>query len=43
MKYITNGKNSTLTLVCKEFSIGRSTIRDRFKKLSYRYSKDLTS
>ena len=43
IKYINNQleKNSTLTLVCKELSIGRSTIRDRFKKLSYSYSKDL--
>lgn len=43
IKYINNQleKNSTLTLVCKELSIGRSTIRDRFKKISYSYSKEL--
>lgn len=43
IKYINNqlGNNMTLTLVCKELNIGRSTIRDRFKKLSYTYSKDL--
>lgn len=43
IKYINNQleNNMTLTLVCKELNIGRSTIRDRFKKLSYSYSKDL--
>lgn len=43
IKYINNQleNNSTLTLVCKELGVGRSTIRDRFKKLSYSYSKDL--
>ena len=33
-------KNS-ITSVCKNLKIGRSTIRDRFKKLDYRYSKEL--
>lgn len=43
IKYINNQleNNSTLTLVCKELNVGRSTIRDRFKKLSYSYSKEL--
>lgn len=43
IEYINNQleNNSTLTLVCKELGVGRSTIRDRFKKLSYSYSKDL--
>lgn len=43
IKYINNQleNNSTLTLVCKDLNVGRSTIRDRFKKLSYSYSKDL--
>ena len=43
IQYINNQleNNSTLTLVCKELNVGRSTIRDRFKKLSYSYSKDL--
>ncbi|MFR3071864.1 MAG: hypothetical protein ACLTK8_03420 [Paeniclostridium sp.] len=33
--------NMTLTSISKGLGIGRSTIRDRFKKLEYRYSKDL--
>lgn len=43
IEYINNQleNNSTLTLVCKELGIGRSTIRDRFKKINYIYSKDL--
>lgn len=30
---------NTLTNVCKNIGIGRSTIRDRFKKVSYEYNK----
>ena len=43
IEYINNQleNNSTLTLVCKDLGIGRSTIRDRFKKINYIYSKDL--
>lgn len=43
IKYINNQleNNSTLTLICKGLKIGRSTIRDRFKKFSYIYSKNL--
>lgn len=33
--------NMTLTSISKDLGIGRSTIRDRFKKLEYTYSKDL--
>lgn len=33
--------NKSITSVCKELEIGRSTIRDRFKKANYSYSKDL--
>lgn len=33
--------NSSITSVCKDLNISRSTIRDRFKKLDYSYSKDL--
>lgn len=33
--------NMTLTSISKDLGIGRSTIRDRFKKLKYTYSKDL--
>ncbi|MDX5773437.1 hypothetical protein, partial [Clostridioides difficile] len=29
------------TYICKNIGIGRSTIRDRFKKANYSYSKDL--
>ena len=43
IKYVNNQleDNSTLTVVCKGLNIGRSTIRDRFKKNGYIYSKDL--
>lgn len=34
-------ENKTLTNIAKDIGIGRSTIRDRFKKINYRYSKDL--
>lgn len=30
----------TLTNLCKDIGIGRSTIRDRFKKISYEYNKE---
>lgn len=33
--------NMTLTSISKTLGVGRSTIRDRFKKLNYIYSKDL--
>lgn len=33
--------NKSITSVCKELGIGRSTIRDRFKKVNYSYYKDL--
>ena len=32
-------KNNTLTSICKSIGIGRSTIRDRFKKIGYEYNK----
>ena len=32
-------EGNTLTNVCKSIGIGRSTIRDRFKKVSYEYNK----
>lgn len=35
--------NNSITSVCKELGIGRSTIRDRFKKVDYIYSKDLNT
>ncbi|MCJ8342347.1 MAG: hypothetical protein MJH09_05800 [Cetobacterium sp.] len=43
IEYINNllKENKTLTLIAKDLDIGRSTIRDRFKKLNYRYSKEL--
>lgn len=43
IQYINNQleNNNTLTSVCKEISIGRSTIRDRFNKIGYKYSKEL--
>lgn len=43
IKYINNKleNNKSITSVCKELEIGRSTIRDRFKKINYGYSKDL--
>ena len=42
--YINNllKKGKSLTLISKELGVGRSTIRDRFKKLGYTYSKDLS-
>ena len=33
--------NMTLTSISKDLGVGRSTIRDRFKKLDYIYCKDL--
>lgn len=33
--------NNSVTSVCKQIKIGRSTIRDRFKKINYSYSKKL--
>lgn len=33
--------NMTLTSISKTLGVGRSTIRDRFKKLDYTYNKDL--
>lgn len=33
--------NNSITSVCKEIGIGRSTIRERFKNHSYIYDKDL--
>lgn len=41
--YINNElkNNKSITSVCKDLGIGRSTIRDRFKKANYIYSKDL--
>ncbi|HBG5346761.1 TPA: hypothetical protein KQG29_004225 [Clostridioides difficile] len=43
IEYINNQleNNETLTYICKNIGIGRSTIRDRFKKSNYSYSKDL--
>ena len=43
IEYINNKlqNSSTLTSICKELNIGRSTIRDRFKKFDYSYSKEL--
>lgn len=43
IEYINNQleNNNSVTSVCKQLNIGRSTIRDRFKKINYRYSKDL--
>lgn len=34
-------EGNTLTNVCKNIGIGRSTIRDRFKKVSYEYNKSI--
>ena len=41
IEYINNKliEGNTVTNVCKSIGIGRSTIRDRFKKLSYEYDK----
>lgn len=33
--------NKSITSVCKELEIGRSTIKYRFKKANYSYTKDL--
>lgn len=43
VNYINNqlDKNNSLTSICKDLDISRSTIRDRFKKIGYIYSKDL--
>lgn len=43
--YINNQlkNNNSITSVCKELGVGRSTIRDRFKKVNYIYSKDCNS
>lgn len=43
IQYINNQleNNSSVTSVCKSIGIGRSTIRDRFKKANYSYSKEL--
>lgn len=43
IQYINNQleNNSSITSVCKSIGIGRSTVRDRFKKANYSYSKDL--
>lgn len=43
IKYINNElkNNKSITSVSKELGIGRSTIRDRFKKANYIYSKEL--
>ncbi|HBG7261418.1 hypothetical protein C4024_01005 [Clostridioides difficile] len=43
IEYINNQlkNNETLTYICKNIGIGRSTIRDRFKKANYSYSKNL--
>ena len=34
-------EGNTLTNICKSIVIGRSTIRDRFKKVSYEYNKSI--
>ena len=41
IEYINNQlmEGNTLTNICKSIGIGRSTIRDRFKKVSYEYNK----
>ena len=43
IKYINSQliEGNTLTNVCKSIGIGRSTIRDRFKKVSYEYNKTI--
>lgn len=43
VQYINNElkNNKSITSVCKELGIGRSTIRDRFKKSNYIYYKEL--
>lgn len=42
IEYINNKlqNNNSITSVSKELGIGRSTIRDRFKKVNYTYCKD---
>ena len=42
IQYINNEleNNKSITSVCKELGIGRSTIRDRFKKANYKYNKE---
>lgn len=32
--------NKSITIVCKELGVGRTTIRDRFKKINYIYDKE---
>ena len=41
IKYINEKllEGNTLTNLCKSIGVGRSTIRDRFKKVSYEYNK----
>ena len=41
IKYINKSllEGNTLTNICKSIGIGRSTIRDRFEKVSYKYNK----
>ena len=34
-------EGNTLTNICKSIGIGRSTVRDRFKKVSYEYNKSI--
>lgn len=43
LEYINNQlkNNESITSICKYIGIGRSTIRDRFKKINYTYSKEL--
>lgn len=43
VEYINNQleNNNSVTSVCKMLGIGRSTIRDRFKKINHVYSKEL--
>ena len=43
IKYINKSllEGNTLTNICKSIGIGRSTIRDRFKKVSYEYNKSI--
>lgn len=43
LKYINNllENKSTLTTIAKDLNVGRSTISDRFKKIGYRYNKQL--
>lgn len=42
IQYINNEleNNKSITSVCKELGIGRTTIRDRFKKAHYKYNKE---